>query len=221
MIRRRPSRASNNVVIALALLLGMSFFAQPFSAAAPQEQEITGLVARIVPRFHINRVTIDDAASEQLFKRFFKDLDPLKLYFLKSDIDGFANARTTLDDSIKKGDVDFAYKVFEIYRKRLAERVALANELIDQDFDFTVDESMPTSADDITWAADDAEIHDRWRKRIKYDVLTLKLAGEDVKEIRERLHKRYRNLKLSADQMERMDILEIYLTALTSCFDPH
>ncbi|MGD9855722.1 MAG: carboxy terminal-processing peptidase [Planctomycetaceae bacterium] len=221
MIRRRPSRASNNIVLALALLLGMSFFAQQFSAAAPKEQEIASLVAKIVPRFHINRVTIDDAVSEQLFKRYFHDLDPLKLYFLQSDLDAFAGMRTSLDDSVKAGNVDFADQVFDTFRKRLSERVALANELIDQDFDFTIDESILIDADELPWATDDAEIHERWRKRVKYDVLQLKLAGESIEEARERLHKRYRTIKLHYDQMERIDILELYLTTLTNCFDPH
>src|SRR5690606_22830088 len=112
MIRRRPSRVSHYLTFTVALLLVISFFAQQFTTAAPrdkqEERQIAELVAQIVPRYHINQVHIDDAVSEQLFKRYFEDLDPLKLYFLQSDIDSFANARTTLDDSVKVGDLDFA-----------------------------------------------------------------------------------------------------------------
>ncbi len=221
MIRRRPSRASNKIAFAVAILLGMSFFAQQFSAAAPREQEIASLVAKIVPRYHINQVTIDDAVSEQLFNRYFDDLDPLKRYFVQSDIDEFAGKKTSLDDTVKVGNIDFAYNVFDRFRERLGERVTLAQELIDQDFDFTKEESMAIEPDDLAWATSDAEIRDRWRKQIKYDILQLKLADESLEEARERLHKRYRTIKLSYDQMEKIDILELYLTALTNCFDPH
>lgn len=221
MIHRRPTRTSNNVALALALLLGTSFFAQQFSAAAPQEQEIAKRVAEIVPRFHINKVKIDDAISEQLYDRFFKDLDPQKLYFLKEDIDAFADKRKTLDDSVKAGDVEFAFQVYELYLKRLNEGVSLAHKLIDQDFDFTRDESIHIDPDDIDWSANEDERRERWRKRIKYDVLQLKLADEPMEEIRERLHKRYRNFKLNMEQADQINILETYLTTLTNCFDPH
>jgi len=221
MIHRRPSRTSNNVVLALALLLGMSFFAQQFSTAAPQEQEIAKLVAETVPRFHINQVTIDDAVSEQLYDQFFKDLDPQKLYFLQKDLDDFAGMRKSLDDTVKAGNVEFAYQVYDRYLERLETGVASAHELIDQDFDFTKDESIHADPDDISWAADEAERRERWRKWIKYNALQLKLAGETPEEARERLHKRYRNFKLNMEQADEINILETYLTTLTNCFDPH
>ncbi len=221
MIRRRPSPASNKIAFAVAILLGMSFFAQQFSAAAPREQEIASLVAKIIPRYHINQVTIDDAVSEQLFNRYFDDLDRLKRYFVQSDIDEFASMKTSLDDTVKVGNIDFAYRVFDRFRERLGERVALAHQLIDEEFDFTKDESMTIEPDELAWATSDAEIRDRWRKQIKYDILQLKLADESLEEARERLHKRYRTIKLNYDQMERIDILELYLTALANCFDPH
>src|SRR5262249_28755856 len=38
---------------------------------------------------------------------------------------------------------------------------------------------------------------------------------------RDRLHKRYKNIKRVMTQMESEDILEMYLSAVASCFDPH
>ncbi|MCA9078297.1 MAG: carboxy terminal-processing peptidase [Planctomycetaceae bacterium] len=236
MIGRKPSRASSNLVLAIMLLLGMSFFAQQFSSAAPEEQEIAKLVAQIVPRYHINQVEINDTVSEQLFDRYFDDLDPQKLYFLQEDIDRFSNARTLLDDAVKQGNVDFAYRVFDTYRTRLGERYAVVDQLIDRDYDFTEDESIVVDGDDLEWAKSTAEVEDRWRKRVKYDLLQLKLAAsakesddseesepaaDPLVEARERLHKRYRNIKLNIDQTGGLEVLEIYLTTLANCFDPH
>lgn len=244
MIGRKPSRASSNLVLAVILLLGMSFFAQQFSSAAPEEQEIAKLVAQIVPRYHINQVQINDTVSEQLFDRYFDDLDPQKLYFLQEDIDRFSQARTLLDDAVKQGNVDFAYRVFDTYRTRLGERYEVVDQYIDQDYDFTEDESIVVDGDDLEWAKSTAEIEDRWRKRVKYELLQLKLANsltsndpakpevlespneeeeseDPMVEARERLHKRYRNIKLNIDQTGGLEVLEIYLTTLANCFDPH
>ncbi len=236
MIGRKPSRASSNLVLAVMLILGISFFAQHFSSAAPEEQQIAKLVAQIVPRYHINQVQINDSVSEQLFDRYFDDLDPQKLYFLQEDVDRFAKVRKMLDDAVKVGNVDFAYQVFDTYRTRLGERYELADKLIDQEFDFTEDESIVVDGDDLAWATSTAEVNDRWRKRVKYELLQLKLAetakatddseesepAEDpMVEARDRLHKRYRNIKRNIDQTGGLEVLEIYLTTLTNCFDPH
>ncbi|MCA9026831.1 MAG: carboxy terminal-processing peptidase [Planctomycetaceae bacterium] len=236
MIGRKPSRASSKLVLAVMLILGTSFFAQQFSSAAPEEQQIAKLVAQIVPRYHINQVQINDAVSEQLFDRYFDTWDSQKLYFLQEDIDRFSKVRTMLDDAVKVGNVDFAYQVFDTYRTRLGERYDLVEKLIDQDFDFTKDESIVIDGDDLAWAASTAEIDDRWRKRVKYELLQLKLAeaakqsddseetepAEDpMVEARDRLHKRYRNNKRNIDQTGGLEVLEVYLTTLTNCFDPH
>lgn len=221
MPTRKSSRATTTLSVGLLLAIGTLFCAQQFSTAAPMDEETAKLVAQMVPRYHLNQVRIDDTLSEQLFNKYFKDLDPQKLYFLKSDIDGFAPFKTALDDGIRKGDVEFAYAAFETYRKRVDERLVIAERLVDGDFDFTTNDAIARDADDLDWAASAAEMEERWRLRVKYDVLQLKLADESMEEIRNRLHKRYRNIRLNIDQTEPTDVLEIYLSTMLNCFDPH
>src|SRR5690606_18234446 len=97
----------------------------------------------------------------------------------------------------------------------------VAHKLIDQDFDFTIDESKPAEYSKLEWAKDEAELNERWRKLIKFELLVSKLDDEDLAKTREDLHKRYRNLRRIVDQREPIDQLEIYLSAFTRCFDPH
>jgi carboxyl-terminal processing protease len=175
----------------------------------------------MVPKYHLNRVRIDDKASEQLFDRFIDQLDPQKIYFLQSDIDGLSKFRETLDDAVKEGHINFAYEAFDIYRQRLHERLANAQKLIDQDFDFTIDESIDIDTEKAAWAKSSEELDQRWRKRVKYEVLQLLLDDETIDEVRTRLHSRYHTIQLNIEQMKNMEILEIYLTALAECFDPH
>ena len=47
--------------------------------------------------------------------------------------------------------------------------------LIDAEHDFTVDESMSIDAKDLPYAQTTAELDERWRKRVKYDILMMKL----------------------------------------------
>ena len=82
------------------------------------------------------------------------------------------------------------------------------------------------------WAADVKELNERWRKRIKYDLLLQKLDKSEKKDDKDkdkaaqedpkkRLHKRYDTLKKQAHEVDDTEVLEIYLSALAHCFDPH
>ena len=165
-------------------------------------------------------------------------LDPMKLYFLQSDVDGFKTRQDELDDQLRKGDVSFGYYVFNTFLKRVDERVKLVDELLKLDHDFTVDEDMTTDPEVAQYAHTEAEARDLWCKRIKYDLLVLK-AGKIKKsseaknddttpkeekapeDPREKLSKRYHNFARRMHQFDNDELLEMYLTALTTSFDPH
>ncbi|TWT58502.1 Tail-specific protease precursor [Thalassoglobus neptunius] len=219
---------------ALAMVvLGIStYFAQQLSSADPADAETAILVSKMIPKYHLNRQEINDDVSKTLIDRFIKDLDPLKLYFLESDIEHFQKHRTTLDDEIKAGNVEFAYEVFNTYKERLARQMEVANQWVEKEHDFSINEEIETDEDKLTWAKTTDELDDRWRRRVKYELLQFKLADEESKEDgddeesetldpKERLHKRYRNSLLATTQYDMVDQLERYLTALATVFDPH
>eukprot|EP00913_Durusdinium_trenchii_P013338 g12519.t1 len=175
----------------------------------------------MVSKYHISQGQIDDEISSKTFDRFLQQLDPRKLYFTKADIDEFEKSRKKLDDQIKAGDLGFAYGVFEKYRTRIAQRVVLAKSLIDSKYDFTNNDAIIIDAAKRPWAADENEIQERWRLRIKADILALRLEDTKPDDIRSRLVKRYDNVKRSVRQMEKTEILEMYLSSMTHSFDPH
>lgn len=239
------SRATASFTAAALFLVATTIFAQQMNARDPEEATTTQLVAKMTENFHLNQHTIDDNISSKLVDKFIKDLDPQKLYFYESDIANFNQYRKSLDDMLRKGNVDFANLVFDTFLKRVDERATIIDQLIDADHDFTLDEEIMSDADDMTWAKNKAELDERWRKRIKYNILTLKLdekstqknlkeqanpqseqtlsdmSGITIEEIRDRLHKRYRSVSRTMHQMERVEVLELYLSAMTQCFDPH
>ena len=175
----------------------------------------------MIPQFHVSRKGVDDRISSMLLDSFLKDLDPAKLYFQQSDIDEFSKFRLKLDDSLKIGDVQFGYDVFKRYKERLVVQLTKAHALIDATQDYTVDESMIIKGDEQPWARTQEEVDERWRKRIKYDLIQFRLDNETDEEGRKRLHSRYKTVQRNIEQMKQSEILEFYLTALTTCFDPH
>lgn len=203
-------------------ILSLGLISTPSVRAADAVEAPTAkIVVQMIPQFHVSRKTVDDRVSSMLLDAFLKDLDPAKLYFQQEDIDEFAKYRVSLDDALKNGDVQFGYDVFKRYKERLVVQLTKAHELIDAPQDFEVEESMTINGDDLPWARTQEEVDERWRKRIKYDLLQFKLDKETDEEGRKRLHSRYKTVQRNIEQMKQSEILEFYLTALTTCFDPH
>ncbi len=196
-------------------------------ADVPRPTAVQGIVARTVGYFlenvHLSRKKLDDEVSRQFFWAYLEDLDPGKMYFTRQDILEFRPHETTLDDEVKQGSVDFGFKVFGRYLQRLRERVALVNELLQQKFDFSVDEYLVTDGDLLDYAATEEEIRDRWRKRIKYEVLRELVArdAESYEAAVEEVRKKYEAYLKNMEQTKSHDVLEMYLSALAGTYDPH
>ena len=189
------------------------------------DRQVSKIVATLMERDHLSTKPIDDSMSERAFGLYIKSLDPMKVYFLQSDIDEFEQWRTELDDQMKNGQYDFAFKVFNRFLQRVDERVAKAIEWIDADHDYTLDEEMVTDPDILQFAKDKAESDEIWRKRIKYNLLVQRNDnGEDdekKEDPREKLRKRYSSFAKRMHQTDTQDVVQMYVTAITNSFDPH
>jgi carboxyl-terminal processing protease len=199
---------------------------------------VSRIVAKLMQDDHLSKRKLDDTISNRAFEMFIKNLDPTKSYFLQSDIDEFSKWKTELDDQMLKGEFLAAFEVFDRFLQRVDERTDLAAELIGEDHDFTLDEEMITEPDLLSFAKDNAEARDNWRKRIKYSLLVLRGDVKDEKaeaktdegdnktvkkkeDPKDRLRKRYSSFARRMHQIDAEDIVERYITAITTSFDPH
>ena len=205
--------------------------ADPVGPSAADRQ-VTLAVTSLLRRDHLSRHPLDKEISRRCLKTFLKSLDPMKVYFYQSDIDAFAKSQDTLADAAQRGDISFAYTVFHTFLARVDERVKMIDQLLAAPHDFTVDEEMVVDKDMLSYAKTPTEAWERWRKRIKYDLLLLKAdkAEEkadakndtsDGKTPQQRLTQRYHSFAKRMHQTDSDELLEMYLTSLTTSLDPH
>jgi carboxyl-terminal processing protease len=209
------------------LLLFAGFVLAVRSPAEPvpgrQDRLVTQVVCSLLQRGHLTRPDIANDLSRRLFQRVFKNLDPMKLYFVKADIDELRKDEGQLGAALLQGDISFAYKVYERYLTRIGQRVKLVAELVNAPHDFAVKESLNTDYDSMDYPSSDEELKERWRKRIKLDLLMERLGKKPVpeaeakKKVLNRYQGRYKNWK----QLDNYDLLEMYLSDLATCADPH
>ncbi len=212
-------------LLALAGVLGLSGFlvgAQaPVLKETPIDQATSQIVAALLERVHLAKPELNDEVSKRWIRNYFEMLDPLKYYFLKADIDEFMTEETSLDDAIQKGDLDFSRKVFTRLIERADERYQDALSILEAKPDFTIDETIVDDPKRLDWAADRAEAKDRLRKLIKLELLQKKILGDDMDKSMSQLRIRYKDRNRYYHQFDMTDLLEVYLSAMTTAVDPH
>jgi len=195
--------------------------APPILAPLQQQGQAAALAAQVLTRHHYKAVPLDDAMSEKIFDRYVKTLDPEKLFFIQADIDKFAAARTELDDAIYHEDLHIPFAIFNLFQRRVVERLAYAREILKQDHNFSRVETYQYERSKEPWPKSEDEARDLWRKRVKNDWLRLKLAGKDDKMIRATLAKRYGNSLARAYKSKSDDVFQVFMDAYAMSIEPH
>jgi carboxyl-terminal processing protease len=173
---------------------------------------------------HYSSVDINDNFSSTVFDSYIDALDGSKLYFLKEDIDALSAYRYTLDNSLEDGSVEPAFEIYNVYYKRILERMIYAVDRVENhvsEMDFTIDEAIEIDREDAPYAASPSELDELWRLRIKNSVLSLRLTGDDEEEIKEKLGKRYRNQLSQISKTNDKDVFQTYMSTVATAVDPH
>jgi carboxyl-terminal processing protease len=188
-----------------------------------QDPVVVQLVCQYLQKGHLSRPEMNDELSQRLFRKFIKTFDPAKVYFTRSDIDEFKKSEGELKEQLLQGDMSFAYTVYRRFLTRLDERMKLIDELVKDKHDFTVKEYLPTDFDSVDFPSTDEEVRDRWRKRIKFDLLLQRLGPKPVPEaeVKPKVLERYKGLAKRWKQLDNYDLMELYLSDLTTSVDPH
>ncbi len=179
------------------------------------------LITSILTRYHYNKIEINDSLSSVIFNRYLDALDNGKNYFLNSDIKNFETDKFNLDDMLINGNVQFYYDVFNVYLKRLNQRVHYTDSLLSNEFDYSIDENFQFNRDKSEWAKNESELNEIWRKRLKNDALTYKLNGKDWAFIQKTLRKRYQNFAQFLNQYNSEDVFQLAMNSFTQALDPH
>lgn len=224
---------TTGVLVLLAVLTGGLEPAEPAFAKAtspvaptvlettPREAQVARLVTRFAESRHYARLPIDDALSEATLKTYIETLDANRYYFLQSDIAYFNRYATTLDDTLRSGDMEPVFDIFRLYRLRAQQNIGYAMSLLDKEPDFTVNEDYVFMRDKLPWAQSPAELQDLWRRRMKNDALSLMLADKTWQETSDILRKRYQRLLDRINGLSSDEVFETFMNSFARTLDPH
>ena len=216
----------NMKLVWILLAFGLACCPVGSYALAPtsgQSDTLQELIDVIEDRHYASR-RYDDGLSAQHFVAYLDALDPQRMFFDADDISDFNQWRLELDNAGRRGDLNPAFTMFNRYHDKLKGRLEHILDTLHatlEGFDYDVDEHLVIDHSTTPWAPDQAELDDRWRKRLKNQALSLILADKPEKEIPDTLTRRYQNQLSRLDQYNAQDVFQIYANSLAEQYDPH
>ncbi|MFC4699476.1 carboxy terminal-processing peptidase [Glaciecola siphonariae] len=179
-------------------------------------------ISDLFTRAHYKKIEINDELSEKVFERYLDSLDSSKHFFLASDVNAFNDYRDKFDEAIRIGDLKIAYDMYKRNLERRQERFQYAQTLLNEPFDFTKkDDKFFYDREDASWPANEAELNELWRQRVKYDALNLKLADKTWEETQELLRKRYERAEKRLTQTKSEDVFQAVMNSFARSIEAH
>ncbi|MGL5757951.1 carboxy terminal-processing peptidase [Plesiomonas sp.] len=189
----------------------------------PEMQHATA-EKRITARFtrsHYRQFDLNSEFSDKIFDRYLKMLDYNHNVFLQSDIASFSAQRDNLNNELKEGKLDTAYALFNLSQKRRYERYQYALTLLDKPMRFDGTDVYDVDRAKAPWPKNTAELDKLWYEKVKFDALSLKLAGKEWPAIQETLTKRYNFAIRRLAQTNSEDVFSAFMNAFSREIDPH
>src|SRR5262249_54135969 len=155
--------------------------------------------------------------SAKLMDRYIDSLDPVHIYFLKSDLEEFAPMRETMGTLLsEKGDTTPATRIFARFLQRFDQNYAYVNELLKQQppelTDFTSNDTFVLDRKDLPPPQSTDDAKHLWLERLRYEYLQEKLSHTKPEakpeEIVKTLTRRYARTYQSIHQLDHDDIFE-------------
>ncbi len=253
----RRSRIFSIVLSALTLALsgaGLNqainhAYAAPITANAltptADQQLVTKQMAQLMDRQHYLNMPLDANTSKRVLAMYIDSLDSEHTLFLQQDVDEFTQKyAATLGDSLKAGDLNPAFEIYQRYLKRINEfhQAMLADLNVPQDLNGTG--TIDTDREKAPFFKSSAEQRDYWHKQLISQLISLTITrqeeqakqaalkanpalanGQDLSTSEltpvETLKKRYKRQMEQVSRVKSDKVLEAILNAALATYDPH
>ena len=219
------------------LLLIASFFVAPLVTAqtnsndalveikfTQQQGLLTQEIIQLLDRQHYQHRELDDQFASDVFSRYLKLLDPQHIYFSKADLAPFNYLNRELDDLLVKGDLVAMAQLYNLLQQRRLAFIDFnltALSKLEPMFNFELLEDISTSPFNDPRVSNLTAIKDNWRKQLKNVFINGQLDNETVDEIKQRLQKRYANMRKRVLQVQLKDAYQAVSNSITTVTDPH
>lgn len=179
------------------------------------------VIGQVLNSYHYRKLVLDDKLGSTLLKNLIDNLDPAKVYFLQEDINKFESYKNILDDEIMQGNLSKPFEIYNLYQERLYDRIQFTFALLNNEMDFSANDSILIDRDISSFCKTRKEHDDLWIRKTKSEALQLKADGKDFKTYSDILRKRYYNLLKQLSKTKNEDVFSYVANSLSEIADPH
>ncbi len=165
-------RKYNILILVLLFAFGSCSFTSKVSNDPNKDKLLIQIITLALEQLHFEPKDLDDDFSKDVYDTFLNQIDPLKRYFLKSDIEEFERYKNELDDQIKAYDVSFFNLVYNRLVKRVDETKVIYKTILDKPFDYTIQESLNTDYETLDYVKNKKKLKERWRQQLKFSTIS-------------------------------------------------
>src|SRR5947208_10299758 len=196
--------------------------ATPTLFAKSDLENICISVGRLLEEGHYTHRQLNDEMSRRILRTYLEILDFSHLFFTQEDVDAiYEKYGISLDDDILLGNLKPAYEIYDIYQKRVDDRVAKIKELLKQPADFKTDGTIDLSRQKASWPKNEADADDLWRGRITSELLQEHLSEHPIEPGPQLVSRRYDRLARNVHEEDRDEQAKYFLDAVAQSYDPH
>ena len=160
------------ILVVVLVSVGLwSFMPQKPKSDPERDKVLLELLAFVLEKGHYHPAAINDDFSKKVFKDYLTALDPSKRFFLQADIDDFTAYETKIDDQILSKDLTFFDLTYNRLLKRTEESKSYYKDFLITPINYSSDETFNADYEKLPYAANVAQLKDRWRKQIKLSTL--------------------------------------------------
>src|SRR5689334_936738 len=202
-------------LVALPLLAVTFAFAPLSSQAKSDAEQICVSVGRLLEEAHFTHQPLNDEMSRKFLRTYLELLDFSHLFFTQQDVDALtAKYGSSVDDDVLLGNLKPAYEIYDLYQRRVDDRVAKIKQLLKEPMDFKTDASIELSRQKAPWPKDMAEADQLWKGRIESELLQEKLSEHPIEPGPQLVARRYERLARNVHEEDRDEQVKLFLDAL-------
>lgn len=233
------------ILFALAVFFSFKYggrLGQDKTNNATEQKTIMQTMMALIEQGHYSPRELNDSFSHAIFDKTVERLDYEKKFFTQKDYDQLRKQyRNSIDEEIKANSLDFFNTINDLFIKRVAGASKLYPEILRQPFKFDQKDSINLDGDKLKFASNDLALKNRWRKYLKFRVLSkyVELRDAENKKAKDSvgykprsfdsLEKEARDniLKIQDRYFDRLqkltdyDRFSLYMNSITLSEDPH
>lgn len=177
-----------------------------------RDKRLLNVITYVLENGHYEPRAIDDAFSKEVYNNFINGLDPLKRYFIASDIEEFSQYENQIDDQIKAKDLSFFDLVYERMLERMEDVKKIYPEILQHPFDYSKNDVINVDYEALEFAESKEALKDRWRMQLKFTTLSSyydlvesqknEKKGDETEDDENDLDKEQKDVKLTAKKKQ-------------------